>query len=108
MENMISLTYQSSREAAVDVAIVIKRCFTIPSFTKHGKKKINFLANKNPDPLFLREKLMQDRNPARNQQINMNSFFWISLNKFNLPARTTSLFLSVGRQLPIKSLVQLL
>jgi len=38
MENVISLTYQSSKEEAVDVATVIKRCFTTPRFTKHGKK----------------------------------------------------------------------
>lgn len=46
---------ESSRGAAVDVATVIKRCFTIPRFTKPSKKNINFLANKDPDPLFLRD-----------------------------------------------------
>lgn len=72
---------ESSRGAAVDVATVIKRCSTIPRLTKHSKKKIkkktNFFANKDPDPLFLRDKLMQERNPARNEQTDMISFFWM-------------------------------
>lgn len=42
--NIFNLEF--SGEVAVDVDMVIKRCFTIPRFRKHSKN-INFLANKN-------------------------------------------------------------